>query len=517
MKIKSRKIILFEMNEVPYKVIDHYVEKFPNSTLAKILTSSKQLNTVCEDQIELDPWISWPTLHRGVIDQQHQILHLGQSLEFANVNYPSVWELLAQQNVSVGIFGSLHSSSAPPSLSNYKFYVPDFFSNEVFAYPNDLESFQKFNLIMTRRSGRNVDSQIPLSSTLPFLLRYLKSGINLDTIKTTIDVLLNEFFNPHLKCRRRSIQPLIGMDIFSDLMYQFQPGFSTFYTNHVAAAMHRFWAAAFPNDVEDNPMPLDWRQKYSSEIEFTMHVLDKLLQNIKRFVDTHNDYILMIASSMGQYAIRAETTPGYTTIGNLDLFMKSMGLSSDEWQQRFAMVPCISVIVEASKSDDFEQKLQSLSVGSDRMQRSQKEIAPLSYDRKEDNSFQIFVYFEGEQSLTQANIRDSSSAFDEIGFNYFQHQDQICCSGRHTPFGSLIIYDPTKSIPTSQSQSTSRSTISTLDIVPAILQNFGLGIPNYMNTPDPTLLDVTRSDRKTLVTVSGGGVEQTVTRTSSTF
>ena len=59
-------IILFELNEVPFKVIDYYVNKYPNSTLAKILPKSHQYETVTDDQGHLHPWSTWPTLHRGI-------------------------------------------------------------------------------------------------------------------------------------------------------------------------------------------------------------------------------------------------------------------------------------------------------------------------------------------------------------------------------------------------------------------------------------------------------------------
>jgi hypothetical protein len=506
--MKQRKVILFEMNEVPYRVIDHFVEKHPSSTLRRILDRSKQFNTVCEDQIELDPWISWPTLHRGVIDQDHKILHLGQSLEVADLQYPSIWNILSQNDISVGVFGSLHTSAAPKDLSKYTFYVPDFFSNEVFSYPQSLESFQRFNLVMTRRSARNVDSRIPLSDTLDFLAQYIRSGISLSTLQSIFSALFNELRKPHLKCRRRSIQPLIGLDIFLNLMRTSQPDFSTFYTNHVAAAMHRFWAAAFPDDVDNNTMPTDWRTKYVEEIDFSMKILDQLLQRLKNFVDERNDTILVIASSIGQQAVRAETTKGFTTITNLNQFMLALGLGVEDWEERHTMVPCISVIVEPSKARAFEQKLNSISVGKSQMTKNEKEIPPLSYDIKDGNSFQIYVYFEGGlNSEVVVEIENEIVSTEFLGFGFFEHQEEVSCSGRHTPFGSLIIYDPSQS-----AESTERTLISTLDIAPAILKNFNLDIPPYMNQFNSDLFDVSQTASQSDLKVTGGGVEKTVVR-----
>jgi hypothetical protein len=506
--MKQKKVILFEMNEVPYRIIDRFVEKYPSSTLKKILDKSKQFNTVCEDQIELDPWISWPTLHRGVIDQDHKILHLGQSLEVADLQYPSIWNILSQKNISVGVFGSLHTSAVPKDLSKYKFYVPDFFSNEVFSYPQSLESFQRFNLIMTRRSARNVDSRIPLSDTLDFLARYIRSGMSLSTLQSIFSALFDELRRPHLKCRRRSLQPLVGLDIFLNLMKTSQPDFSTFYTNHVAAAMHRFWAAAFPDDVNDNAMPADWCSKYVEEIDFSMKILDRLLERLQNFVDERKDTILVIASSIGQQAVRAETTKGFTTITNLKQFMSALGLGADDWEERHTMVPCISVIVEPSKAEAFEQKLNSISVGGNKMTKNEKEIPPLSYDIKDGKSFQIYIYFEGGLNNTEVIKFENKIVTSEfLGFGFFVHQEEVSCSGRHTPFGSLIIYDPSQN-----TASTERSLISTLDIAPAILKNFNLDIPPYMNQVNSDLLDVARLSSQTNLKVTGGGVEKTVVR-----
>jgi hypothetical protein len=102
MRTSPRKLILLEMNEVPFRVLDDFAARHPGSAVAQVMAKSAQFNTVCEDQLELDPWISWPTLHRGVIDEQHGIRHLGQSLERADARYPPIWELLARGGRSAG-------------------------------------------------------------------------------------------------------------------------------------------------------------------------------------------------------------------------------------------------------------------------------------------------------------------------------------------------------------------------------------------------------------------------------
>lgn len=322
--MSSRKVIMFETNEIPFRVFDDYAQKRPDSHLAKLMAASKQMSTVCEDQIELDPWISWPTLHRGVIDEQHQIVHLGQSLDFADENYPPIWRILADHGVSVGVMGSLHSSSVPVKLDNYSFYVPDFFANESFTHPADLAAFQDFNLVMTRRSARNVDTGLPMKSAGEFLKFYATHGASPSTIATTAKAIIAERRQPHLRCRRRSIQPLLSLDLFLHLMKREQPDFATLYTNHVAAAMHRYWAAAYPDDPDGTVMPAQWCRQFEDEILYAMDCLDLMLGRLMKFA-RRNDTKLVVCSSMGQAAHKSEETTGFVTIVDLNQFMDAWG------------------------------------------------------------------------------------------------------------------------------------------------------------------------------------------------
>ncbi len=501
--------ILLEANEIPFRVLDDYVRENPTSHLAAMMQASKQLDTVCEDQIELDPWISWATLHRGVIDEQHGILHLGQSLEVPDQRYPPIWRLLSAHGLRVGVMGSLHSSHIPDDVRSYAFYVPDFFANESFAHPAEVTAFQKFNLMMTRMSARNVDSGLPLRPAAEFLRFYLTHGMSRSTVTTTVKELLSERRYPHLRCRRRSIQPLLSLDIFADLMRRTRPDFATLYTNHVAAAMHRYWAAAYPDDPDGSDMPAEWRELYRDEIRYAMDCLDVMVGRLMELADA-GGYKLLMCGSMGQAAHKSEMTDGFVTIVDLERFMTAMGLSRSEWTERHAMVPCVSVDIDPARADDFESRIRGISCAGDAMSQSQREVAPLSYDRSGD-TFHLFVYFERYAGPDRAEIDGAPVSFGSIGWGFHEHQDNIDCTGRHTPHGFLLVHDA--SAPRALVEK--RSQISTLDIAPAILNFFRVPAPAYMNSVDATILDTTVAGTSVVVKASGGGVERPVTRGAS--
>jgi hypothetical protein len=68
--------------------------------------------------------------------------------------------------------------------------------------------------------------------------------------------------------RRRAIQSALYFDAFLKQLQERQPAFCTFFTNHVAAAMHRFWAATFRDDYGAFTLPEQWVSAYSDEIRW---------------------------------------------------------------------------------------------------------------------------------------------------------------------------------------------------------------------------------------------------------
>ena len=145
-KLVKRKtsLILYELNEVPFKLIKKYVELKPKSAFARILKKGKLIDTITYDTGELHPWTTWPTLHRGVNNNKHNIQSINQPLNKSR-NYPPLWDILQDNGYKIGVFGSLQSY--PPKIKkNVLFYLPDTFSPEPKAYPNNLQIYQEFNL-----------------------------------------------------------------------------------------------------------------------------------------------------------------------------------------------------------------------------------------------------------------------------------------------------------------------------------------------------------------------------------
>ena len=138
--IRDKRIVFYELNEVPKRVLDDFALNHPRSAFARLLSQGSLYQTVTEDQGVLSPWITWPTLHRGVTNDKHCISDFGQNLAEVNAEYPSFMELLARAGIKVGVFGSLHTYPLPGNVRDYSFFLPDTFANGPECFPESLST-----------------------------------------------------------------------------------------------------------------------------------------------------------------------------------------------------------------------------------------------------------------------------------------------------------------------------------------------------------------------------------------
>ena len=106
----------------------------------------KIYKTLANDISESDlyPSQTWASFNTGVSYQKHNCYWYSDYLNPDNI----IWNKLAQEKISIGVVGSLHSSKFPKDLKlnpNYKFYLPDCFQIRYLLYPNHLNLFK--NLI----------------------------------------------------------------------------------------------------------------------------------------------------------------------------------------------------------------------------------------------------------------------------------------------------------------------------------------------------------------------------------
>ncbi|MDZ4776423.1 MAG: alkaline phosphatase family protein [Alphaproteobacteria bacterium] len=494
-------ILLIEVNEVPNVVLDAYARRSP--FMKAFLEKCDRYETVCADQIQLDPWIAWPSFHRGVNDQAHGILRLGQDTSVADAKYPPVWRVLADKGVSTGVYGSLFSS-AEVDHGPYRFFVPDVFSPHDEVKPASLKSFQAFNLQMTRNSARNADKKIAGGGYKSILENILSGRISIGTCVRMAMQIVSEKLDPVKVSRRRNTQTEIHADIFASLIEKERPQFATFYTNNVAAAMHRFWSASMREVGTINGERLSdaWVDAYSDEVFVALESVERLLKRLMS--GPYKDATIVIASAIGQEEIPAENHASFVTISDLDAFV-SAAIGEPGKPVRYETVPTMvpDFTLRFENVEDAERmnaRLRSLTIGDQRavetlermtakeLVTADGEMAHIRHAYDDSTHFKHAITYFSTDARTihlSMQIDDYAGAekiafgndvmdFHAAGIGRVSHDEGVNCTAQHCAEGSMLVYGASK--PHAGIQR-----VSALDFAPSLLAHFGAEAPRaYM-------------------------------------
>ena len=100
----------------------------------------------------------------------------------------------------------------------------------------------------------------------------------------------------------------------------------------------------------------------------------------------------------------------------------------------------------------------------------------MSFDERQQGYFQFFVQFDSYQGPDTATISGKRYKLAELGLGLMAHEDGVNCTAQHVPEGAVFVYPsaPHEVLPSS------RKTVSTVDVVPSIMQFLGLEKPSYM-------------------------------------
>jgi hypothetical protein len=460
-------VIIYELNEVPRKLFDFYAISHPRSAFARLRSHSSLFETHTADVGNLSPWITWPTMHRGVSNVDHEISDLGQDLKHVNKEYPNVYHLLARQGVKVGVFGSLQSYPLPADLDNYAFYVPDTFAAGEECFPETLSAFQAFNLSMVQASGRNVKSGIAIKDAARFIQKSLSLGLTPNTFLKLSNQILGERLNNDRIVRRRTSQVEIAFDLYIRQLVDTRPDVSFFFTNHVASSMHRYWPTVFPEDYESGKFDEKWKKQWSAEIPHAIKVANYQLTKLLDYCDANGSQ-LIVASSMGQGAVMdAEPTGKEVLITNLRSLMRYLGLKSDDYEPKLSMSPQVMLSPKTDAVKTALSKLKNILINGQAIDVFETSTGDIRLELRLVNQDSLLVYDgnvqidPGQIGIDNVNLQDASSAY-----------------AYHIPQGILLHYQSGQAVQNAADKAW--GTVSALDFAPSLMKKFAKEIPSYM-------------------------------------
>ena len=463
----NRKAIVIEMNEVPLKILHHYQRLKPNSYIAQLLQESLVLTTEAKDvhKFKLYPSQTWGSLNTGTAYDQHKIHWYNDPKP---QQYPLYWKIAADRGLKIGLVNTLHSSPADDYIDreNYRFVIPDCFASNNRTKPEIYTDFQALNTSATSENSRTATMGFPKQKALAVLAKYPALGIKSRTLVDAAGLVAKIKTGKVNKERLRNLQFTLLADIFSQQTIRQDVDLSIFFTNHIAANMHRYWYGLFPEDFKFKLYDEAWMGKFSQEIIESVRLFDVFLGRLIKYCQ-QNQRVLILVSSMGQEADPGvKETPKYSyRLKNIAKLLSNLCPGKRyEYQINAAMIPQYSLNFDslAEAQDCFQQihsvmnQLQSIRLNAflnDKVITLDMELSP---------------------DAEQFWVAGKPYNYRELGCERIEIEDHH--TGRHAVDGSLIIHNSSTSSATSD-------TVDYLEFAPAMLEFFGIGKPDYMMEP----------------------------------
>lgn len=231
----NRKLILVELNEINFSIVEKYIQLFPGRFQSlERLQKLHAIITKSENKYEeLEPWIQWVTVHSGKTYEQHKIFHLG---DIVGSKVPQIFEQVEKMGVKVGCISPMNAENR---LLKPAYFIPDPWTQ---TRSDDSWWSLELSRAISQAVNDNSKSHISVRSAFVFLLAFLRFS-NLYHYFRYLSLAVRSRGAPW---RKALLLDLFLHDFHLKLMRRTQPGFSTVFLNAGAHIQHHYFLNAEP-------------------------------------------------------------------------------------------------------------------------------------------------------------------------------------------------------------------------------------------------------------------------------
>ena len=476
----SGSVRMLELNEADAHFLDALVARGKLPGFRRMLDEGVRLTTRIggwADGAErawrsISPWIIWPTIYSGLRPEEHGLVAFGQ--DTASIRGRCVWDVLDASGIPVGVLGSL-MSYPPRSGGHTAFYIPESLADDPSTIPDELEPFQRFNVLAARNYNESFVARAP--EALALLARSLRRGVRVGTaarlLAQTPAELLGGF---QRKPERAFLASRLQIDVFEELARSTHPRFATLHLNHVAYMQHRYWRAAEPHrftselsDTDRRFFPsasarAEYEQGFQNRIEESFVFSDDIVQ---RWMDAlEPDDILLVVTALGQRPmdpVHEIHNPVVRFVGVEEL-LAELGLEG--FTVRHQMNPDLTI--------DFATQDQAI-LGADRLRGLYlvEDAALLSVERR---GRQVFVELDLPRAQGADTIRHRTLPFARPSSQHIQlDRAPEESTAHHHDRGLLLAWSKQGGLRSAAPE------IDVADVAPTILGLFGMAPSPWMS------------------------------------
>ena len=414
-------------------------------------------------------------MHRGVPIEKHKLNFINQDKSESN-KYPPIWEIILNSGKDIGVHGSLQSY--PPFINkNTKFFLPDTFAPDSKAFPEQLVYLQELNLYLIGISQGTKKIYIPKLVKL-FLKIFFAQEIKLKTIFTLIFHYLKEKCFKKYISRRSIYQSTLTFDSFIKNLKIHKPIFSSYFTNHLAGMMHRYWIDIFPESFKAlDKAPSKFNRK---SILKAIKETDKHIGILLKYAEKNNSDLLII-SGMGQDARIREQYIGELQFIDFNKFKRIfLKEDRDNFNILPAMLPdiCIS-FKNPKKMGLFINKIKSIT------DRDHKPIFEIPY-KPEFNTLNLSLKLSKRLALDkEILILNQKFKIDKLGLRIIKRDPG---TAYHIQEGSLIWFSKRNN--NLRKLAKKKYIPDIIEIAPSICKLLDIKIPKYMIKDSPLIKSI---------------------------
>lgn len=233
--MKMRRLILIELNEINFDIVQRYIEAgdLPLPALRSLL-SGPRIRTTCEREYELlEPWIQWPSAHTGLDYEGHRIFRLG---DMAEADIPQFFEQLEERGLLVGAISAMNAVNR---LRTPAYFVPDPWTATPSGGPFWATVLSK---AISQAVNDNAHGKIELSSAFWLLLglfRFARFKNYASYVRLALSGMRSSW-------RKALFLDQFLHDLHFQLFQRYRPDFSTLFLNAGAHIQHHYFFNAEP-------------------------------------------------------------------------------------------------------------------------------------------------------------------------------------------------------------------------------------------------------------------------------
>lgn len=231
----SKQLILLELNEINFDVVDQYLAEDPSRfpSLKKLLAGAR-IRTSCEKHYDkLEPWIQWVSVHTSKTFAEHSVFRLG---DIVSSSVPQIFEQLEQAGYKVGAISAMNAENR---LNNPAYFIPDPWTQT----PTDSSWWSRsLGQAVSQAVNDNAQARITLKSAVQVALGLMRFA-RVVHYKKYLSLIMASRHKPWLK---PLVLDLLLHDLHWTMFNSKRPNFSTLFLNAGAHIQHHYFFNAEP-------------------------------------------------------------------------------------------------------------------------------------------------------------------------------------------------------------------------------------------------------------------------------